>query len=77
MSRFHLKFSIDVGVLRRRALRKEIERYCFIRDYDLDLKESKGWFESTFFVSIKGPEKFGLQVKKDIVQWSKQLEEET
>jgi len=74
---FRLKFTIEAGVLRRGALRKEIERYCFIRDYDLDLRESKGWFESTFFVSIKGPEKFGLQVKKDIVQWGKQLLEET
>jgi len=72
---FRLKFTMEAGILMRGALRREIEKYCFMRNFDLDLKESKGWFESAFLVTIKGPAKFGAQVKKDMEQWGRQLEE--
>jgi len=72
---FRLKFTMEAGILMRGALRRELEKYCFTRNLDLDLKESKGWFESAFLVTIKGPANLGARVRMDMKQWGKQLEE--
>ena len=72
---FKLKFTVEAGVLMRGTLRRELEKYCFMRNLDLDLKESKGWFESAFLVTIKGPAKLGIQVREDMERWRTQLDE--
>ena len=66
---FRLKFTMEAGILMRGALRRELEKYCFTRNLDLDLKES------AFLVTIKGPANLGALVRKDMKQWGKQLEE--
>ena len=70
---FKLKFSMEAGALTRRHLRKELEKYCFTQGLELTLRELKGFWESTFLVTIQGPAGKGHRVKADIETWGHEL----
>ena len=48
------KFTFTAGLLLRGTIVRDLERFCFENDLELDLRESKGWLESQYLVKISG-----------------------
>jgi len=68
-----LRIPIEVGVAVRGSIKRSIKSYLFSRNLDWDMKEDKGWIESTLYYTIRGPEDKLVQAKKDIDRWFREL----
>ena len=66
-----IKFTAEVGLMSRTEFRNILIKADFKYDLKMDLKEEKGWFSSTFFVTMEGSEKTLTAVTK----WLKEIEE--
>ena len=66
-----MKFIAEANLLSRGELRRVLKKADFDYDLNMKLKEEKGWFHSTFFVTMEGPTEVLFQVKK----WLKNLKD--
>lgn len=49
------RIEITAGLLSRGAIRRAIKSLAFEYSLELDLQEDKGWLESLFLLSVRGP----------------------
>lgn len=70
------KFEFEAGLLVRRKVKFELEKYCRFRNLKLELTESKGILDSDFYVEITGPADDVRAAKRDIQAFFEELSKE-
>jgi len=65
------RFSFKAGLLIRSAMVRAIRGFLFDEGADYTLDEDKGWFDSTYYLTIRGPESEVLA--KSIQRWIKRI----
>jgi len=68
-----LSFRYIAGALVRKRIRFELETACVEHDLRINIIESKGWFESEYYVEIIGEAEIVRAINCALKEWFREL----
>lgn len=71
-----LKFRCTVGALIRGGFTRGLQNVCFDHDLSLEITESKGFFESEFYIKITGEQAKITVLAPNIKKWLEKMSSE-
>lgn len=67
-----LKGSLQVGIIRRGAVRAELKKYAQTAGIKVELDEERGLLGSVIFYEFTGSDEQMMQAEADIIRWVEQ-----
>lgn len=67
-----LRMPVEAGALVRGQVRRTVESYAWQMGLDIDIKESRGWLESTFLLTVHGPANKLVEFGEAVKRWAQE-----